>query len=91
MVRAGPGQHHAPVAILGGRLLGLDAMGYWYEPENLAALAEKYGLYAEFVNSDLYPYRFHAVIHQTAPNRDGKNGPEYLNAKRRGAQVIGVM
>ena len=75
----------------GGRILGLDAMGYWYEPADVAALAKKYGLHSEFFQSDLYPYRFHAVIHQSAPNLDAKNGPAYSNVKRGGTQVVGVM
>lgn len=57
----------------GGRLLGLDAMGYWYEPEEVAALAQKYGLQARFVASDLYPYRFHAVLNKTVTKRDATN------------------
>jgi O-antigen/teichoic acid export membrane protein len=54
----------------GGRILGLDAMGYWYEPGEIAALVSKYGLCAEFVPSNLYPYRFHAVIRKPAPSGD---------------------
>jgi SAM-dependent methyltransferase len=54
----------------GGRLLGLDAMGYWYEPGEVSALAMKYGLQVQFFPSDLYPYRFHAVIRETQPNRE---------------------
>jgi lipopolysaccharide exporter len=50
----------------GGRLLGLDAMGYWYEPREVSALADKYGLDVQFVPSNLYPYRFHAVIKKTS-------------------------
>jgi O-antigen/teichoic acid export membrane protein/2-polyprenyl-3-methyl-5-hydroxy-6-metoxy-1,4-benzoquinol methylase len=45
-----------------GRLLGMDAMGYWYEPTEIAALAVKYGFHARFVSSHLHPYRFHAVL-----------------------------
>jgi O-antigen/teichoic acid export membrane protein/SAM-dependent methyltransferase len=54
----------------GGRLLGLDAMGYWYEPGEVSALAMKYGLQVQFFPSDLYPYRFHAAIRETEPNRE---------------------
>ncbi|HEV7968631.1 MAG TPA: oligosaccharide flippase family protein [Candidatus Acidoferrales bacterium] len=57
----------------GGRLLGLDAMGYWYEPEEVAGLAKKYGLHAQFVPSKLYPYRFHAVLTETQTNQPGRN------------------
>jgi lipopolysaccharide exporter len=57
----------------GGRLLGLDAMGYWYEPEEVAELAKKYGLYARFFSSELYPYRFHAVFREMTTNLDGQN------------------
>jgi hypothetical protein len=57
----------------GGRLLGLDAMGYWYEPEEVSALAKKYGLHAQFVPSDLYPYRFHAVIRKIKANKEEQN------------------
>jgi 2-polyprenyl-3-methyl-5-hydroxy-6-metoxy-1,4-benzoquinol methylase len=49
------------------RLLGKDAMGFWYEPEEVSALTSKYGLVAKFVPSELYPYRFHAVIQRVAP------------------------
>jgi SAM-dependent methyltransferase len=50
------------------RLLGLDAMGYWYEPAEIEALAQKYGLRAQIIVSSLLPYRFHAVLtKQTAP------------------------
>jgi 2-polyprenyl-3-methyl-5-hydroxy-6-metoxy-1,4-benzoquinol methylase len=45
-----------------GRILGMDAMGYWYEPSEIAALARKYGFYARFVLSNTSPYRFHAVL-----------------------------
>jgi O-antigen/teichoic acid export membrane protein/trans-aconitate methyltransferase len=65
----------------GGRILGLDAMGYWYEPEEVAALAKKYGLHSEFVPSDLYPYRFHAVIHQTTLPKGDRNGSELMSVK----------
>ena len=44
------------------RLLGLDAMGYWYEPAEIAEVARKYGLHARIVPSELYPNRFHAVL-----------------------------
>ncbi len=57
----------------GGRILGLDAMGYWYEPEDVAALAKKYGLHSEFVRSTLFPYRFHAVINRTASRSNGQD------------------
>ncbi len=56
-----------------GRLLGLDAMGYWYEPEEVSVLAGKYGLEARFVPSELYPYRFHAVIMKPAAYGSGIN------------------
>jgi lipopolysaccharide exporter len=52
----------------GGRLLGLDAMGFWYEPVEVAALTKKYGLDVQFFPSDLYPYRFHAVIKNPEEN-----------------------
>src|SRR5579864_1844968 len=45
-----------------GRVLGMDAMGYWYEPAEIAALARKYGFHARFVLSSTSPYRFHAVL-----------------------------
>jgi len=45
-----------------GRMLGMDAMGYWYEPSEIAALARKYGFHARFVLSNASPYRFHAVL-----------------------------
>jgi hypothetical protein len=57
----------------GGRILGLDAMGYWYEPGEIAALASKYGLCADFVPSNLYPYRFHAVIRKPARSGDERD------------------
>jgi O-antigen/teichoic acid export membrane protein/SAM-dependent methyltransferase len=44
------------------RLLGMDAMGYWYEPSEIVALARKYGFQARFVLSNASPYRFHAVL-----------------------------
>lgn len=52
-----------------GRILGLDAMGYWYEPEEVASLAKKYGLQVRFVPSALYPYRFHATITKVMAHR----------------------
>jgi O-antigen/teichoic acid export membrane protein/SAM-dependent methyltransferase len=57
----------------GGRILGLDAMGYWYEPGEIVALADKYGLCADFVPSNLYPYRFHAVIRKPARSGDAQS------------------
>jgi O-antigen/teichoic acid export membrane protein/SAM-dependent methyltransferase len=53
------------------RLVGLDAMGYWYEPVEIEALAEKYGLQAEIVVSSLSPYRFHAVLSKAEPRAAG--------------------
>src|ERR1700730_14120774 len=44
-----------------GRILGMDAMGYWYEPSEIAAIARKCGFQARFVLSNTSPYRFHAV------------------------------
>jgi SAM-dependent methyltransferase len=44
------------------RFLGLDAMGFWYERKEIAALAKKYGLGVRFSPSKLYPYRFHAIM-----------------------------
>jgi hypothetical protein len=44
------------------RLVGLDAMGYWYEPAEIADVAHKYGLHARIVPSEVNPYRFHAVL-----------------------------
>lgn len=44
------------------RLLGLDAMGYWYEPQEIETLARKCGLEVTIVASSLSPYRFHAVL-----------------------------
>ena len=70
-------------------MLGLDAMGYWYEPEEVAALAHKYGLQAQFVPSALYPYRFHAVLSKTgtitnATNQNTKEEPAGLSMERLG-------
>lgn len=56
-----------------GRLLGMDAMGFWYEPQEIAALVKKYDLTATFVPSDLYPYRFHAVIRKTSAKKESQN------------------
>jgi len=60
-----------------GRMMGLDAMGYWYEPSEVAALAQKYGLTVRFAPSELYPYRFHAVIQRkpvyARESRDNQN------------------
>ena len=55
------------------RLLGMDAMGFWYEPEEVTALIDKYGLTAKFVPSDLYPYRFHAVIQKVTAREGSQN------------------
>jgi hypothetical protein len=41
-------------------------MGYWYEPGEVSALANKYGLDVQFVPSNLYPYRFHAVLRKAS-------------------------
>ncbi len=69
----------------GSRVIGLDAMGYWYEPPEIAALAGKYGLHAQFVPSKLYPYRFHAVLRKESAyagrQRDGQNLPWISNAR----------
>jgi O-antigen/teichoic acid export membrane protein len=53
-----------------GRLLGMDAMGFWYEPEEVNALAKKYGLTATSIPSELFPYRFHAVIQRATAKKD---------------------
>jgi hypothetical protein len=51
----------------------MDAMGFWYERSEIAALLDKYGLRAKFVPSNLYPYRFHAVIQKAAVNTESGN------------------
>jgi O-antigen/teichoic acid export membrane protein/2-polyprenyl-3-methyl-5-hydroxy-6-metoxy-1,4-benzoquinol methylase len=55
------------------RLLGMDAMGFWYEPEEVSALTKKYGLNSRFVPSELYPYRFHAVIQKAGAAKNSTN------------------
>jgi len=51
------------------RLLGLDAMGFWYRREDIAKIARSSGFETSFVQSRVYPYRFHAVLRlrPTAP------------------------
>ncbi len=73
----------------GGRLLGLDAMGYWYEPAEVVALAQKYGLHAQFVASELYPYRFHAVIRKPQANSGGQSENAPARASVRPLEEIG--
>ena len=58
------------------RLLGMDAMGFWYETDEISALASKHGLNARFVTSELYPYRFHAVIQKTGARNTSQNQTE---------------
>jgi lipopolysaccharide exporter len=55
------------------RLLGKDAMGFWYEPEEVSALTAKYGLQAKFVPSELFPYRFHAVIQRVESRKNSRS------------------
>jgi len=55
-----------------GRVLGMDAMGYWYEPAEIAALARKYGFHARFVLSSTSPYRFHAVLRKRSVTSEEK-------------------
>jgi len=55
------------------RLMGKDAMGYWYEPDEVSALVNKYGLHATFVPSELYPYRFHAVIQRVGARKNAQD------------------
>jgi lipopolysaccharide exporter len=77
-----------------GRILGLDAMGYWYDPREIAALANRYGLDAEVVHSDLYPYRFHAVIRKTETSGDMRNQSATGISQRAAsgsARAIGVL
>jgi hypothetical protein len=69
--------------------LGLDAMGYWYEPEEVSALAKKYGLHAQFVPSDLYPYRFHAVIRKIKANKEEQNRKTKGQASLRSFEKLG--
>jgi O-antigen/teichoic acid export membrane protein/SAM-dependent methyltransferase len=57
-----------------GRILGMDAMGYWYEPSEIAALARKYGFQTRFVLSNTSPYRFHAVLRRRFVNVEEKQG-----------------
>jgi SAM-dependent methyltransferase len=57
-----------------GRILGMDAMGYWYEPSEIAALARKYGFQTRFVLSNTSPYRFHAVLRRRFVNAEEKQG-----------------
>jgi hypothetical protein len=72
------------------RLLGLDAMGYWYEPTEIAALARKYELQVQFVLSNLYPYRFHAVLRKrpayAGEKQEGQNSPSLPGM----ARAIGI-
>lgn len=37
-------------------------MGHWYEPRDIAAIAEQHGLSAEFFGSICYPGRFHFLL-----------------------------
>ena len=59
-----------------GRLLGMDAMGYWYEPAEIAALARKYGFHARFVPSNTSPYRFHAILSNAWASAEEKHKAE---------------
>jgi len=72
----------------GGRLLGLDAMGYWYEPQELAPLAKKYGFKIDTVPSTLYPYRFHAVIKKNGTTREGKTNNAPAKATEQACEEV---
>src|SRR5579872_1263244 len=62
-----------------GRILGMDAMGYWYEPAEIAALAGKYGFQAQFVLSNNSPYRFHAILRKRLVSAEEKQGNQISN------------
>jgi O-antigen/teichoic acid export membrane protein/2-polyprenyl-3-methyl-5-hydroxy-6-metoxy-1,4-benzoquinol methylase len=47
------------------RILGLDLMGYWYQPEEIARFAAEQGLVCKFVNSAVSSYRFHAILRRS--------------------------
>ncbi len=61
--------------------LGLDAMGYWYEPAEIAELARKHSLQADFVASTHCPYRFHCVIRKPAAGGNAHSGSGSLSAQ----------
>jgi SAM-dependent methyltransferase len=67
----------------GGRFLGLDAMGYWYEPAEIAALAKKHHLHADFVASAHCPYRFHSVIRKPAASGSAPWRSDSISAQER--------
>jgi lipopolysaccharide exporter len=62
------------------RLLGLDAMGYWYDQKEIATLARQHGLAVRFIPSAIYPYRFHAVL-TVASDPSLRNAPSSANAR----------
>ena len=39
-----------------------NSLGHWYEPREIATLADKHGFFVDFYGSMFYPYRFHAVM-----------------------------
>jgi O-antigen/teichoic acid export membrane protein/SAM-dependent methyltransferase len=72
------------------RLMGMDAMGFWYEPDEIAALARKYGLQTRIVPSELYPYRFHAVLSRITPQPASAKQTERAAAQSVMVRVVGA-
>lgn len=44
------------------RAAGIDYWGFWYLPDEIAAIAKRNGFRLRVVRSKLQPYRFHAVL-----------------------------
>lgn len=72
------------------RLLGLDAMGYWYEPVEIAVLAKKYGLHTQFVSSRLYPYRFHALLTKCPARTEGRQPSSHFASPREMGRTVSI-
>jgi O-antigen/teichoic acid export membrane protein/SAM-dependent methyltransferase len=51
------------------RLLGLDLMGHWYGPDDIAQLASEEGFMCEVINSAVSSYRFHVLMRPNLGSR----------------------
>jgi len=74
-----------------GRMMGLDAMGYWYEPIEVATLTQRLGLNVRFVPSELYPYRFHAVIQRKPAYDTETRENQNSQSSRQGTRELGLV
>jgi hypothetical protein len=63
-------------------------MGYWYEPSQIKAIADKHGLSVRIVHSTVSPYRFHAVLQRRPAYAGTMRGRHSSDSSRQMARAM---